>query len=158
MFILPLLLLTGCNQYHYKSNHVPNPNAIKYGFHLKEIDENTYDLSFLGSPGSTLEYAIETWDFRAEHLCAPYGYIMLNSNKSTETGTESKTTKPLLDDNAAAGVIGAGGFIGGVILALLTTEFETKNEVSYPKVQGVFKCNVESQSNNSFQPTAGAAG
>lgn len=146
LFLL-LIPLFGCSNRVYKSAYQPNPDAIQYGFHLNEIDEQTYDLSFLGNPGTTMEYAIDTWKQRADGLCAPYGYTVTNPNNVVEKGVDEYPNKPLMSDGEAAAVGSVvGGVVGGLFFGVFSADSATRKDVTYPKIQGIIHCNSDNES------------
>ena len=141
-FLIPLILLPGCvpqNTIEYEHN----PNAIKYGFHLDELSEGKYNLAFLGNPGSSLEYAQETWDRRAGDLCAPLTYTATYTLNQMVNGTDKYPHSGLIDDNAAVGLCIAGGAIGCMLASIFSSEGSYDKNVEYPAIEGKVTCDKE---------------
>ncbi len=141
MIFFLFVVLSGCDDRIYKTKHVPNPNAIKYGFHLKEFEDGVYQLAFLGNPGTTLEYAQETWDYRADTLCAPLSYEAIYITNKIVSGEDTYRTKGLLNENSnlARGMRIDGSLLATIFEGILTGG-EVRGNVEYPTIEGQITC------------------
>lgn len=139
-------------QYHSKMKH------IEPGFHLVSSNNDIYRLRYIGGPDDTAESAKSIWLERAKKYC---------ENPQTETIDQKIVEKTKIEyhgntpyqEGVADGVCGVVGFVGCLLVEILSTEYIVEKKTKYPEIEGTIDCSPGSiESNNSFQSTASAAG